>query len=237
MNYTNYNRFRPSLIKLSEFPGPQVGDALVDVELRDLDGNAHRLSSFVGKPIVLETGSYTCPMYSKGVTTMTDLARQYPDVHFLVMYIREAHPGERTKGHENLDQKMALARRIAAFEPARTVLVDDVDGEAHLAYGALPNSVHVFDENGVLAYRSDWCHPPVVAQVLEHMGEREVRFSRDHYEKIPPVNSLSILFRGGVLAILDVLVNSPGMVIEHAKARLSFGASRTLTRKNSEECC
>ena len=237
MKYINYDRFRPHLVKLSDFTGPQVGDPLVDVEFYDLEGNKRALSSFLGRPIVLEAGSYTCPMYCKGVSTMNELAQQYPEVTFLVMYIREAHPGERTTGHKSLEQKFELAHRIAASESHRTVLIDDIDGQAHCAYGTLPNSVHIFDENGVLAYRSDWCHPPVVAQVLKHMGEKEVRFTRDHYEKIPPMNSIQILLRGGWLAFMDVVVQSPLMIYEHAKARLTVGSSRTLTRKSAKECC
>ena len=233
--YKNYNRFRPHLIHLSDFPGPAVGDKLIDVEVFDLEGNKVKLSSFIGKPIILEMGSYTCPMYCKSVNPMTQLAKKYPDFHFLVLYIREAHPGELTKGHVSIDKKIELAKRIAKDDSVRKVLVDDIEGVGHDTYGAMPNSIHIFDGNGIVTYRSDWSHPPIVTKVLESMTKKEVRFERDHFEKVPPIFSLSILLRGGWLAIFDVIVYAPIMFYEHIKARLSFGSSRTLTKKSIKD--
>lgn len=237
-SYVNYSRFRPEFIDLSDFPGPMVGDSLVNAELFNLEGKPVELESFRGKPIVLEMGSYTCPMYNNDVATMNSLAREYPDVHFLVMYIREAHPGERVKAHSCFEDKLALAKLIKEDEPNRSVLVDTIAGVAHKAYGALPNSVHVFDEKGVVVYRSDWSNVEVVEKVLASMAHKSVRFTKDHFEKRPPPGmAFSVLLRGGWLALADVFLNVPGMIRAHIKASEAFGTERSLTRSDITNCC
>src|ERR1051326_8155393 len=47
--------------------GPRIGDPAPDFELADLDGNWLRLSDLRGRPVVLEFGSYTCPIFSDRV--------------------------------------------------------------------------------------------------------------------------------------------------------------------------
>ena len=237
-SYPNYPRFRPGFIDLSDFPGPMVGDSLVNVELFDLQGESVQLESFLGEPIVLEMGSYTCPMYNNDVVEMNRLAKEFPDVHFLVMYIREAHPGERVRAHRCFEDKLALAKLIKEDEPNRRVLIDTTSGDAHRVYGALPNSVHVFDEKGVVVYRSDWSNVEVVEKVLASMSHKSVRFAKDHFEKRPPMGvAFSILLRGGWLAVADLFLSIPGMIRAHIKASKSFGAERSLTRSDISRCC
>ncbi len=38
----------------------------------------------------------------------------------------------------------------------RTILVDEIDGEMHIDYGALPNSVYLIGKDGVIAHRIGW---------------------------------------------------------------------------------
>src|SRR5579859_7529656 len=64
--------------------GPRIGDPAPDFELADLDGNWVRLSDLRGRPVILEFGSYTCPIFSDRVPAMEQLAREYPEASFLV---------------------------------------------------------------------------------------------------------------------------------------------------------
>jgi hypothetical protein len=102
----------------------------------DLDGNVVRLSDFGGRPVVLEFGSYTCPIFSDRVPDMERLAREHPEGTFLVIYSREAHPGEQRGAHRSLTEKRAAGHKLALEEAiARRVLVDGLDGSTHRAYG------------------------------------------------------------------------------------------------------
>src|SRR5438067_1205699 len=79
--------------------GPAIGQPAPEFELADLDGNLVRLSDLRGRPVVLEFGSYTCPIFSGRVPAMEQLAREHPEAICLVIYVREAHPGENQPAH------------------------------------------------------------------------------------------------------------------------------------------
>jgi hypothetical protein len=89
---------------------------------------------------------------------MDDVARRYePDVTSIFLYVREAHPGEKHGHHETLADKLASARTlIERFGVARRVLVDDLEGTAHAAYGLLPNMTYVLRRRGRIYYRASW---------------------------------------------------------------------------------
>ncbi len=53
----------------------------------------------------------------------------------------------------------------------RTLLVDDVDGKMHQAYGAMPNSVYLIGSDGVIAHRADWLNPGILEQQIEVLLE------------------------------------------------------------------
>lgn len=48
----------------------------------------------------------------------------------------------------------------------RLVLVDDLEGTVHRAYGALPNYVDIIDPQGTVVFRSDWNKPKAVREAL-----------------------------------------------------------------------
>ena len=62
--------------------------------LTDLNGNAVNLEDYKGKWLVIESGSLTCPMYVKRKALLENQGK-HPDVEWLVVYVREAHPGEK----------------------------------------------------------------------------------------------------------------------------------------------
>ena len=113
----NYPRYKMSLYDLGKFAGPKAGDAAHDVTLHTLAGRQVRLSDYRGRWLVLETGSLTCPMYVRNVNPMRTLRAAYRNVEFLVVYVREAHPGSRTGPHADLADKLARAREAKARPP------------------------------------------------------------------------------------------------------------------------
>ena len=101
----NYPRFKMSNYELGYFPGPKAGeDVNYDYTLTDLDGNEVSLADYKGKWLVIESGSLTCPMYVKNVKPYAKLKEKYPDVEWLVVYVREAHPGETAKQAKTIDE-------------------------------------------------------------------------------------------------------------------------------------
>ena len=59
--------------------------------------------------------------------------------------------------HQSLEVKLATARRLRdEVGIRRPILVDDLEGTAHHAYGLLPNMNWVIGRGGRILYKSDW---------------------------------------------------------------------------------
>src|ERR1041385_8384967 len=50
---------------------------------------------------------------------MEQLAREHPEVTFLVIYVRDSHPGEIQVGHRNLTDKCSAVHTLAMEEALR----------------------------------------------------------------------------------------------------------------------
>ncbi len=75
----------------------------------------------------------------------------------MFVYTREAHPGEHVPAHTTFEDKLAAARRLRdEFGIRRTILVDDLDGRTHRAYGSMPNMTWVVGRGGRLVYKAEW---------------------------------------------------------------------------------
>lgn len=96
-----YDKFKPFQYDFSKFEGSKAGEAAMDLVATKLNGETVKLSDFFGSWIVLETGSITCPIYEAKVEPMNRLARKFTDVTFLVLYVREVHPGENIPQHQS----------------------------------------------------------------------------------------------------------------------------------------
>lgn len=73
------------------------------------------------------------------------------------VYTREAHPGENVGHHTTLDDKLACAALLRdEVGIRRPILVDDLIGTAHRAYGLMPNMTWVIERGGRIVYKSDW---------------------------------------------------------------------------------
>lgn len=54
-----------------------------------------------------------------------------------------------------------------------TVLVDDLEGSVHQAYGEMPNMVYIIGKDGRIAYRSMWTDHMDIAAMLASLVEAE----------------------------------------------------------------
>lgn len=86
------------------------------------------------------------------------------------LYTREAHPGENFPHHISLEQKLTHAAAFAtAYSLRRPMLVDDLDGPLHHAYGLLPNMTYIINPRGQIAFRSNWTDAHTVDAALEYL--------------------------------------------------------------------
>lgn len=91
---------------------------------------------------------------------------------FVFVYTREAHPGERYARLSSIEQKLQHARDMVVRDSfKRPMLVDDLDGTLHHAYGRLPNMTYVIGGGGRVLYRASWTD----AESLDLVVDRIVR--------------------------------------------------------------
>ena len=222
----NYDHFTSSLFDFTTFAGPRRGDSMPDAALQTLAGETRRLSDYRGRTLVIETGSVTCPMYAKGVPDMARLAARHPEAAFVVLYVREAHPGERRGAHTDADDKQAAALLVEPrMGDRREILIDDIEGTAHRMLGGFPNMVYVVDPGGMVAFRGDWTDVDAVAAVLDGSADDELLDTQHHPPAKPgPRTALRTLLTGGGRALFEFVIGLPGLVRMHHKADKHYAA-------------
>ncbi len=96
------------------------------------------------------------------------------DVHFVVLYQREAHPNQLQ--FKEIDQptefqeRVELARRSRSdLQITATIVIDEMDDAVRRAYGMAPNSAFIIDTSGRIVYRNDWAIPAEWRPVLERL--------------------------------------------------------------------
>lgn len=211
---------------------PALGAIAPDFELADIERRHHRLSDSRGGPVVVEFGSYTCPIFCGHIPAMERLSAAHPEATFLVVYAREAHPGEVTPSHRREADKQEAARRLATEEPmARTVLVDDLDGSVHRSYGGVWDSIFVLDASGRVVLRRAWNDPDQVGVVLDQLANGAVE-PMESVDMCPPTNPEGFghgLLRGGQAALLDFYRSAPPPVRQRLEASESQAVRAVLT--------
>jgi hypothetical protein len=67
-------------------------------------------------------------------------------------------------------QKLEHARLLQTrWSVRRAILVDDLDGSVHRAYGMLPNMTYIVSSAGRIVYRAEWTDAHSIGWVLEYM--------------------------------------------------------------------
>lgn len=140
-------------------PGP--GDRVPEFDLPTLGGGRFRSREFANTgPVLLIFGSITCPMTDNAAPGLNELYLRFGDrVRFVLVNVREAHPGKAIPQPETLEAKIAHAGQLCdlhgfGFE----VAVDDIDGGLHRAMGPKPNSAYVIGVDGKILFRAHWAN-------------------------------------------------------------------------------
>jgi hypothetical protein len=163
-----------------------------DFELIDIDGNKVALHDLVGdSPVVLQLGSYSCPVFRYRRFDMQELQREFAGrVDFVVVYTQEAHPvdsinpyvdrvwnplinriaGINVPQHKSAEQRRAQAS--ATFDLVdldSRFLVDGMDNAVWQQYGAAPSAAYVLDLHGNIHLRQAWVNPGEIRRALNEI--------------------------------------------------------------------
>ncbi len=163
--------------------GPDPGEAAPAFELTNLTGETVTLESLRGRPVVVEFGSYTCPVFRRQVEPVEQLRRHFgDDVHWVLIYTKEAHPtdgwvapvntrqGIEVPQHVSFEKRMETARLCRdAMTLKVNVLVDGLDNKITEAYAGHPNRGYVVDAEGKVVSRQAWIDPQETRRVLEKL--------------------------------------------------------------------
>lgn len=157
-----YKRFTTSLLfRDLQFhkDAAAPGDAFPEFELMTTENSRLVNNDVFGeKPVIFIFGSMTCPMTASAAPSVQELYDEFgDDVTFIMMYVREAHPGEHFAQSETIEEKLGYARALKDFYDIQgTVATDNVDGDLHRALDPKPNSAFLMDRDGTILFRSLW---------------------------------------------------------------------------------
>jgi hypothetical protein len=85
------------------------------------------------------------------------------------IYTREAHPGEHYPAHTSFEQKLRYARDFKErFNISRPVLVDDLQGTVHRAFGTMPNMTYLLNSAHTVLFRANWTDPLTIRFALDY---------------------------------------------------------------------
>lgn len=199
--------------------GPEPGSPAPDFELLTTEGEAIRLSSLRGSPVVLVFGSITCPVTRGAVPALNKLYHQTEgqSARWYWVYVREAHPGENYPAPQTYEEKREHARQFKRLEDIPCpVLVDRLDGAVHQAYGELPNAAYVIDADGRIAFKDAWASAVTLGLALDALqahGGRDGPVAGGQERLIHVLGPLAFgwpaIHRAGPAAIHDLAIKMP----------------------------
>lgn len=213
MSGYNYSKFDASQYDLDNFGGPQLGQKAPDLVVETMDGTPRRLLDFKGDFLVLEMGSITCPLFQGRRKGMAKMVANNPNTDFAILYVREAHPGLSRPKHSSIESKRenALALQNEDHE-GREILLDSLEGTAHLAFGEFPNSVFIINKNGCVVFLADWNNPRATAKALKALKAGKPATGMGLFLPAPPPVVLKTLNSAGKGAAVDFFTGLPRLI-------------------------
>ncbi|MBV1930248.1 MAG: hypothetical protein KUG71_00915 [Porticoccaceae bacterium] len=136
-------------------PGQPFPDRLVTMS-NGASKNLYQLAD--GKPLLLVTGSITCPMTVSSIDDLNQLQAELADkINVVLVYVREAHPGENFPQPQNLEQKIKNAHQFQNdYDIDFPCIIDELNGPLHHLLDVLPNSAHLISSDGEILTQALW---------------------------------------------------------------------------------
>ena len=160
-----------------------IGQAAPEIAATDFSGKNVTLTDFRGKPVVLQFGSITEPVFRMHAAAVEKLAETLGDkAAFIVIYQRESHAADTDAALSinqqemfniaqpvNEQERLKLAKECAERLGLKhqKVLVDAWNDASSRAYGGYPNMTFVIDAQGRLATGSPWMDTKKVQGALD----------------------------------------------------------------------
>ncbi len=189
------------------------GDAFPQFELLTTDGSILVNENVFGdKPVIFIFGSMTCPMTASAAPSVQELYDEFSDrVEFIMLYVREAHPGEYFGQSETIEGKLDYAQTLKDFYDIRwTVAADSIDGDLHRALDPKPNSAFLADKDGTIFFRSLWASDfCALRRALDAAANGRIPEMQQSVSMIGPVSRAmghvqEVMVRGGPQAVRDL---------------------------------
>ncbi len=203
------------------------GDRLPDATLFDLDGREVSLRSLAaGRPIAMVTGSTTCPATASAMPDLNGLEERYGDrVQFVLLQVREAHPGAEVGQPHTLRDKVQHAQLTRdVYAVGWPVLVDDIDGTLHRQLDTKPNSLHIIGADGEILYRALFAGDAGVENAIAAIAAGEQLTKKSSQSLLPVLNSVGFMHDtvvdAGAGAYSDMVKTAPPMVAVALGAKL-----------------
>ena len=162
----------------------EKGERAWEFELKDVDGRTHQLSELLAtKPVLLVTGSYTCPVYQKNRSKVDDLEGMFgDDIHVVLVYGPEAHPETDPSPYRGdpwpkldkfstVEEPRTYAERVDHAKMLRgsddvLTLVEPLDNPVWCTYGTAPNAAYLIDQDGTFYAVHEWFDGKTMAQSI-----------------------------------------------------------------------
>jgi hypothetical protein len=164
--------------------GYQQGDTVNDFTLFSLSGDTLNLRRELmkGKPVVLVSCSYTCPVYRNKLQQLNQIYSQYSDsVSIFLIYTIEAHPypdispyfGYVNPGQANINagilfplsrtygmRKTMVWRNDSALSISPPVFIDGTCDQWLRHFGPAPNNAYLITKQGIVFAKHPWFNRP-----------------------------------------------------------------------------
>lgn len=208
---------------------PKAGEAFPEFKLETTEGNIITKQNFAGhKPLLLIFGSLTCPMTASAMPKIMNLRDKFGDrVEFVLLNVREAHPGENVPQPEFAETKLEHARQLKQLYGIDwTVATDDIDGSLHRALDPKPNAAFLMDTSGTVIFRSLWASDEeAVTQALDDLVHgKPQRKSQSNKMLLPVARAMGhvyeVMQRGGPGAVRDLWLSGFPMAFAGRLAKL-----------------
>ena len=189
----------------------KAGEPFPEFKLETTDGNVISKQDFINrKPLLLIFGSLTCPMTASAMPNIKHLHEKFGDkVEFVLLNVREAHPGERVPQPENITGKREHARQLKQlYDVDLTVATDDIDG----SLDPKPNAAFLMSTTGTVLFRSLWASDgKALTQALEDLVHDRPQSKTQSQKMFMPVvkamgHVYEVMQRGGPQSVRDLWI-------------------------------
>ncbi len=176
--------------------GPKAGEAAPDFVLERARGGTLKASELWSQePLLVTTGSYSCPQFREGTPARRELVKEFgAKMNFVVVYTTEAHPvgskspyldgefitDENKKEGILLAQPQSFSERFKLAQSCREklkvlsyVAVDKMDNAIWKAYGASPNCAYLIDGHGKVVFGQGLFEPKAMRAAIRKLLDQD----------------------------------------------------------------